>query len=75
MNHLLTHALPHNVDFLKYDIQKRGELDEHEAAMLLEARKATKTASEIRAMISKMDADKNHRISFIEWYSFTILFI
>ena len=42
-------------------------MDEHEAAMLLEARKATKTASEIRSMISQMDADKNHRISFIEW--------
>lgn len=35
--------------------------------MLLEHRSMTKTASQIRGMISAMDADKNHNVSFIEW--------
>lgn len=54
-------------DFKKHDLCKRGELDEHEAMMLLEHRGSTKTFQELRAMISDMDVDNNHRISFIEW--------
>lgn len=54
-------------DFIKHDITHRGELDEHEAAMLLEHRGAAKTASELREMISSMDSDNNHRLSFVEW--------
>ena len=54
-------------DFLKHDIKKCGELDEHEAAMLLEHRNNTKTASEIRQLLANIDKDKNHKVSFIEW--------
>ena len=54
-------------DFLKHDIKKNGELDEHEAAMLLEHRNNTKTASEIRQLLVNLDKDKNHKVSFIEW--------
>eukprot|EP01035_Chromulina_nebulosa_P031994 gene31994-42693_t len=54
-------------DFMKHDIGNKGHLDEHEAMMLLEGRGIVKTAKELRAMISTMDVDNNHRLSFVEW--------
>ena len=35
--------------------------------MLLEGRGIVKTAKELRAMVSTMDVDNNHRLSFVEW--------
>ena len=35
--------------------------------MLLEERGIVKTAKELRAMVSTMDVDNNHRLSFVEW--------
>jgi hypothetical protein len=54
-------------DFKKHDLTHRGELDEHEASMLLEHRGEVRTATELREMIAGMDADKNHRLSFVEF--------
>lgn len=54
-------------DFIRHDIGRKGQLDEHEAMMLLEHRGIVKTAKELRAMMSTMDVDKNHRLSFVEW--------
>lgn len=54
-------------DFIKHDIGHKGHLDEHEAMMLLEERGIVKTAKELRAMVSTMDVDNNHRLSFVEW--------
>ena len=47
-------------------MDKRGELNEHQALQLMEHRATVKTARELRAMIADMDFDKNHRLSFIE---------
>ena len=54
-------------DFKRHDLGGKGELDYHEAMMLLEHRGNAITATELREMIADMDADKNHRISFLEW--------
>lgn len=53
-------------EFKKFDLTHTGELDEHEAMMLLEHRGETKTVKELRAMVKDMDADGNHQLSFIE---------
>ena len=50
-------------DFKKFDLDKRGELNEHQALQLMEYRSTVKTARELRAMISDMDFDKNHKLS------------
>lgn len=54
-------------EFNKYDLQKRGMLDDHEALMLLESRGETKTAVELRQMVKDIDKDGDHMVSFIEW--------
>jgi tetrahydromethanopterin S-methyltransferase subunit H len=54
-------------EFNRFDLQKRGELDDHEAMMLLESRGETKTAVELRQMVKDIDKDGNHRVSFVEW--------
>ena len=35
--------------------------------MLLESRKETKTALELRETFAEIDVDKNHKLSFLEW--------
>ena len=35
--------------------------------MLLESRKETKTALELRQTFAAIDIDKNHKLSFLEW--------
>ena len=57
-------------EFLKFDKGKKGELEENEAMMLLEARGETKTFRELRQMVADMDIDTNHRLSFlvIKWF-------
>jgi hypothetical protein len=57
-------------DFLKHDLKHVGELDEHETLMFLEHRQETKTALELRALISEIDKDKNHKLNFLEWCCF-----
>mmetsp|Transcript_31172 Transcript_31172/g.44801 ORF Transcript_31172/g.44801 Transcript_31172/m.44801 type:complete len:317 (+) Transcript_31172:68-1018(+) len=54
-------------EFMKHDIGQKGHLDEHEAMMLMEHRGIVKTAKELREMMSTMDIDKNHKLSFVEW--------
>jgi hypothetical protein len=53
--------------FKKFDSKACGELDEFQALMLLEDQSATKTATEFRMILDEMDADKNRKISFLEW--------
>jgi hypothetical protein len=53
--------------FNKFDKRAKGELEEDEAMMLLEARNSTKTFTELRAMVAEIDYDKNRRLSFLEW--------
>lgn len=55
------------VEFRKYDFSKTGELEENEALMLLESRGDTKTVIEMRETFAKIDANKNHKLSFLEW--------
>jgi Ca2+-binding EF-hand superfamily protein len=54
-------------EFKRFDFGNKGELEEDQALMLLEYRGETKTFLELRAMVSDMDSDGNHRISFLEW--------
>jgi len=56
--------------FLAHDISKSGELDEHEAMMLLEHRGCAHTAVELRALLAEIDKDKSHTINFLEWLCF-----
>lgn len=54
-------------EFKRFDLGKTGELEENQAMMLLESRKETKTALELRETFSAIDIDKNHKLSFLEW--------
>lgn len=54
-------------EFRKYDFSKTGELEENEALMLMEARGDTKTVIEMRETFGKIDTNKNHKLSFLEW--------
>jgi len=54
-------------DFKRHDIGNKGELDYHEAMMMLERRGEVKTAKELMDMVGDMDKNKDHRITFIEW--------
>lgn len=54
-------------EFIKFDVGKKGELEENEAMMLLEYRGETKTFRELRAMVAEMDIDNNHKLSFLEY--------
>lgn len=56
--------------FLKFDISKTGELDEHEALMLLEHRGCARTAVELRALLVEIDKDQSHSLSFLEYCCF-----
>jgi Ca2+-binding EF-hand superfamily protein len=40
---------------------------ENQAMMLLEHRGETKTLHELRAMVSDMDKNRDHQLSFLEW--------
>jgi len=55
------------VSFIKFDARGVAELQEDEAMRLLESRKETKRAVELREMIKEMDFDKNRQISLLEW--------
>lgn len=57
-------------DFKKHDLKGVGELDEHEALMFLEHRGLAKTAMELRALLTDIDKDKNHKVNFLEWCCF-----
>ena len=57
-------------DFQKHDIGKTGELDEHETMMFLEHRQETKTALELRSLLTEIDKDGNHKLNFLEWCCF-----
>lgn len=53
-------------DFKRFDTEKKGELTEHQALMLLEHRDAAKTATELRQLLTEMDVSKNKKLSFVE---------
>jgi len=53
--------------FKQFDGHQQGELEEDEALRLLEARKETKTARELRTMVADIDFDSNRKLSFLEW--------
>ena len=55
-------------DFKRFDLQHRNLLDEHEAMMLFEHRGNTKTAQELRQMVSEFDANNDHLLSFVELF-------
>lgn len=54
-------------EFLKFDRNCNGELEENEAMQLLEFRGNTKTFRELREMVVEMDLDHNHKLSFLEY--------
>lgn len=54
-------------DFKKFDKDSLGEIGETDAMRMLEARGATKTATELRSLFTDIDRDRNRRISFLEW--------
>lgn len=56
-----------NQDFKKHDLGNKGELDYHEAMMLLEHRGSVMTAKELVEWVGGIDRDHNHRITFVEW--------
>jgi hypothetical protein len=56
--------------FTSHNLIKTGELDEHEAMMLLEDRGCAKTAVELRALLADIDKDKSHTVNFLEWLCF-----
>lgn len=56
--------------FTDHNLIKTGELDEHEAMMLLEHRGCAKTAVELRALLADIDKDKSHSVNFLEWLCF-----
>ena len=47
-----------------------GELDEHEALMLLEHKNLTKTATELRMLLADIDKNKDRQVNFLEWCCF-----
>lgn len=55
------------IEFRKYDYSKTGELEENHALMLLESRGETKTVIEMRETFNRIDTNKNHKLSFLEW--------
>jgi Ca2+-binding EF-hand superfamily protein len=61
--------IPHPLrqDFSRYNLNATGEINEHDAMRLLEARGATKTATELRQLFNNIDIDRNRHISFLEW--------
>lgn len=56
--------------FMKADLRKTGELDEHEALMLLENKDLVHTATELRTLLAVVDKDKNRTVNFLEWCCF-----
>eukprot|EP01086_Lenisia_limosa_P000982 TRINITY_DN11753_c0_g1_i2.p1 TRINITY_DN11753_c0_g1~~TRINITY_DN11753_c0_g1_i2.p1 ORF type:complete len:271 (+),score=122.27 TRINITY_DN11753_c0_g1_i2:43-813(+) len=54
-------------DFLRYDSNALGELEEDAAMRLLEDRGETKTFVELRQMINEVDKDRNRTLAFLEW--------
>ncbi len=56
--------------FVKHDIKKEGQLDEHEALMLLEHRDMAHTATELRTLLAQIDKDKDRHVNFLEWCCF-----
>jgi hypothetical protein len=54
-------------DFMRFDIEKKGELTEHQALLLLEDRHLTKTATELRELLRDMRKSKSKNISFVEF--------
>lgn len=56
--------------FIKHDLRKIGELDEHEALMLLEHKNLTKTATELRMLLADIDKNKDRQVNFLEWCCF-----
>ena len=54
-------------EFEKFDDDKAGELNEHQALRLLEARGETKTAADMREMVKELDSDANGKLSLLEW--------
>lgn len=56
--------------FLKHDVTKTGELDEHEALMYLEHRGLAQTATEFRTLMSTIDKNKDRSVNFLEWCCF-----
>lgn len=56
--------------FKKHDLKNCGNLDEHEALMLLEHRDMAHTATELRVLLSEIDKDKDRRVNFLEWCCF-----
>ncbi len=56
--------------FVKHDLRHCGELDEHEALMLLEHKNMTKTATELRTLLADIDKNKDRRVNFLEWCCF-----
>jgi hypothetical protein len=56
--------------FTAHNLTKSGELDEHEAMMLLEHRGCAKTAVELRALLTDIDKDQSHSVNFLEWLCF-----
>lgn len=56
--------------FTQHNLRKTGELDEHEAMMLLEHRGCAKTAVELRSCLVEIDKDQSHTVNFLEWLCF-----
>lgn len=54
-------------DFKRHDLGNKGELDYHEAMMLLEHRGSAMTAKELIDWVGATDRDHNNRITFVEW--------
>lgn len=54
-------------EFLRFDLNQCGELEEDQAMMLLEHRGETKTALELREMVREMDKNRDHKLNFLEW--------
>jgi len=53
--------------FKKFGKEGASELEENEVLRLLESINSTKTARELRDMVSEIDKDKNRKLSFLEW--------
>lgn len=53
--------------FKAADVYNRGELTEHEAMMMFEKRGSSKTAGELRQLVSNFDKDRSFRLSLSEW--------
>ena len=57
-------------EFLKHDLKKEGQLDEHEALMLLEHRGMAHTATELRTLLAEIDKNNDRMVNFLEWCCF-----